>query len=229
MVARGPQYARLCRRFGQPGDRAWSGDRSRVARAVSRSRPGARRRARPLGDPDRGVGQAVGLDAERRVRHPQSRASRSGSDRDARRLGSRPRSCACCRDRGGRLEDHAVHGPSHPRGTADAPPGLLRSGAGGRRASRQGLLPRHAAALVARARRRHRLPRAGRSASLRPRLRAHGEFHQHHVDFRVRTPAAYRLPGYRLRLRRLDARLSDGRSRGDRLSAPRAAASRETA
>jgi trehalose/maltose transport system permease protein len=58
---------------------------------------GARRGADPLGDPDHRLGQDVGLDAQRPVRHPQRPAHDARADRRAHRLDRVARTTRCGR------------------------------------------------------------------------------------------------------------------------------------
>ena len=54
--------------LADPRDHFRHGDRADAERPFSRPRPAARRRADPLGDPDRGLGPDVELDVPRRLR-----------------------------------------------------------------------------------------------------------------------------------------------------------------
>ena len=98
-------------RLGTSRDRPRHGRRAGAQRPFPRPRPDPRRGADPLGDPDRRLGQDVGLDVQRPVRHHQ-RHPASGSALIAQPIAW----TAIAGHRAGRgdhrrhLEDDAVHG-----------------------------------------------------------------------------------------------------------------------
>ena len=155
-------------------------------------------------------------DAQRPVRDHQPPADGAGHHRLAHRLDRQRHLLHVGGDHGRRLEDYSLRRAAGARRPADAAQGLLRGGRSRRHPPGQGVLQGHPAADHPGPAGGGDLPPARRPAGVRRDLRADLQLHQHHDHVDLRPPAAGRVPGRRLRQRRLDDAVPDHRpGRGD--------------